>query len=112
MRADIPHLNLANNCACTAADRNPNTRHLAPLLLLLAVLTGCSHSAEQTAQTEAQVAAANDASDDAKCKALYLVPNTPAYQKCRDQLTDQREQTETNERAAVAGRLLGHYPGN
>jgi hypothetical protein len=98
---------------------------LIPPLLLL---TACSHSLtcsmgasqedcptgtrgydlHQQAQAKAAAAeAANAAADDAKCKANKLQPDTPAYQRCRDELENAREQAEANDKAALAGRLLG-----
>jgi hypothetical protein len=63
---------------------------------------------QQQAQAKAAAAeAANAAADDAKCKANKLQPDTPAYQRCRDELENAREQAEANDKAAVAGRLLG-----
>jgi hypothetical protein len=100
------------------------------LFLFALFLAGCSHSVdcsmgywhddcapgtrayEQKQQDDAKANAANDASDDAKCKAYNFTPNTPAYQKCRDQIQDQRETAETSDRAAYVGRLLGRPPGN
>lgn len=109
MRANFPSW-LINHKRAFHAPSNFKAHLSCRLLsvLLLVVLMGCSHSTEQT---DAQLAAADNASDDAKCKALYLVPDTSAYQRCRDQLADQRAQAETSERAGIAGRLLGHQPG-
>jgi hypothetical protein len=101
-------------------------------MLFLLALAGCSHSLSCTMgaaqedcdpgtrgyelqkQAEAKAAAevaANAASDDAKCKAANLKPETPAYMRCRDQLESQREQGEKNDKAALAGRLLGRPAG-
>jgi hypothetical protein len=71
------------------------------------VLAGCaSQSFNAQPQSNAEVAAA----DDAKCQAHGYQPGTPPYEKCRSQLTDQRVQAETDDRAALAGRLLGRPP--
>jgi hypothetical protein len=100
-------------------------------ILFVLFLAGCSHSTDcsmgiwhddcppgssayqkrQQADAEASAAeAANAASDAAKCKANNLVPDTPPYERCLAQLENQREQTDTSDRAAVQSRLLGHHP--
>jgi hypothetical protein len=100
------------------------------LVLFTLLLAGCSHSFDcshgiwhddcepgtpayvQKQKADAETAAANDAADDAKCRAYNLVPDTPAYLKCRDQLADKRAQATFDDRAALAGRLQGRLPGN
>lgn len=76
-----------------------------PLAIL--PLAGCAgHSPEAAAQAQAD-AAANDA---AKCQSYGLQPGNPEYEKCLAQLADKRAQAETDNRAALAGRLQGQPP--
>jgi hypothetical protein len=75
---------------------------LAPLLL-----AGCAtHSPEVEAQAQADAAA----KDAAKCQSYGLQPGNPEYEKCLTQLADKRAQAETNNRAALGGRLQGQPP--
>lgn len=83
-------------------------RFLIPIFLLplLAafVLTGCAtHSAEQAQADPATV-------DAGKCQAAGYHPQTPEFEKCLAKLADMRAQAETNDRAALAGRLQGRPP--
>ena len=114
----------------TAPSHSATPPSLPGFLLFALLLAGCSHSLDCAAgrwhddcepgtkayiekqKADAETAAANDAADDAKCKAYNLVPDTPAYIKCRDQLADKRDQTTYDDRAALARRLQGHFPGN
>jgi hypothetical protein len=71
------------------------------------VLAGCAaQSFTAPPPTNAEISAA----DDAKCQQQGYQPSTPDYEKCRSRLADQRAQAETNDRAALAGRLLGRPP--
>jgi hypothetical protein len=72
---------------------------------------GCAPKLTDTQQRqEADAKAA--AQDDAQCRAQGLQPDTPPYERCRAKLADQRADAENSDRAAVAGRLLGHSPMN
>jgi hypothetical protein len=100
----------------------------AALICFALLLAGCSHSLEcsmgywhddcepgsrayeEKQKADAQAAAANEIVDDAKCKSYGFTPGTPAYVRCRDQITDQREQAANGERNDLAGRLLGRHP--
>ena len=80
-----------------------------PWLLIAAalLLAGCAtHSPELEKQAEADAVA----KDAAKCQSYGLQPGNPEYEKCLTQLADKRAQAETNNRAALGGRLQGQPP--
>lgn len=74
--------------------------------LLAVVLAGCGNfpGGQQQAQIDVP------AQDDAKCQAHGYQPGTPEYERCRTRLADMHAQEEYNDRAALAGRLLGRLP--
>jgi hypothetical protein len=77
------------------------------LILTALLLSGCAtHSPETEAQGQADAAA----KDAAKCQSYGLQPGNPEYEKCLTQLADKRAQAETNNRAALGGRLQGQPP--
>ena len=77
------------------------------LILAALLLAGCAtHSPE----TEAQAQADAVAKDAAKCQSYGLQPGNPEYEKCLTQLADKRAQADTNNRAALGGRLQGQPP--
>jgi hypothetical protein len=66
---------------------------------------------QQQADAKATAAeAATAAQDDAECRSQGLQPDTPAYEKCRTRLADQRTYSQDSDRMGVAGRLLGRSP--
>jgi len=74
-------------------------------ILLAVLLAGCANSFTNPFAPQQPVDL--PAQDDAKCKSLGLQPGTPEYEKCRTKLADLHAQQETNDRAALAGRLQG-----
>ena len=76
-------------------------------LLLLVALTlpmgGCLTAAEQAREIEA--------SDDAACREAGTKPRTPAYAKCREDMSNQRRMSQFAERIGMQNQiwsLLGH----
>jgi entry exclusion lipoprotein TrbK len=77
-------------------------------ILLAVLLAGCANSFTNPFAQRQPVDL--PAQDDAKCKSFGLQPGTPEYEKCRTKLADMHAQQETNDRAALAGRLQGKLP--
>ncbi len=76
-------------------------------VLAALLLAGCAtHSPEAEAQAQADAVA----KDAAKCQSYGLQPGNPEYEKCLTQLADKRAQADTNNRAALGGRLQGQPP--
>jgi len=79
-----------------------------PILAIL-LLASCASHTPTPAEADA-AAAAQAASDAAQCQANGLQPGTPKYEQCLMKVADQREQADTSDRMAQAGRLLGRPP--
>jgi hypothetical protein len=70
-------------------------------LLLIVVLTlpmgACATTAEQVQQTEAR--------DDAACREAGTKPGTPAYTKCREDISNRRHMSEMAARIGMQNQM-------